>query len=682
MNQIRRTLSFGKSKKAAAPASAAPEAALPSSGATRAPAPQPASSGGGLSRKIKRSLSFQGSSSRKAAQQPAAAVEAIPAAPTKAQSTPVVADGTARPPFPVTPSPKRISAKEFAAGANVHELEELRAPAVSVGGGRPLTRRASSFGRQAKPAAVPPAAPPPPQPIADLQMLHQKKEVKQDLAASQLQRYLQKMTEIDPTPEEDAMTRPGDRQQATRTPEDDLPRLLNSGDAGSKQPSPPALRADPLPASSAPVIHVVASPARKPGQSGMYTGRLDPAETDAPPAALPADFGGADDDPASDGDAAVRADGSRVGVERAASASAAVPDISDGAAAGQSDGGVKPQSFPPPPPKAAKLQANGNSSGAVRTGAAPPPAAAAPPPSAAAQQPLPKRTLNLFKADGGVSAPATANAANGGGAINGDSPDSKPLSLRRRSTVDTASGVTIIGDTAHKMGSSSSSNGTGAATSAAALQVTAKRTLGPVASVSAAAQPPSVVNLKDVTPAADGRSLSLPVQGVIMPSSPAGGFGGGGAAQAYVTAASPGICYMPPATAGAGGAVAPPNGMRLTVQARPAPDASTAFEPTASTAESKPSGGLGIGLKKRLSFGRSKTRKDAAVEPPPPKPAAPPKSAVPTEPSASSRSPNSAGRSPKADGGEMDDDELENYLRDLELNHENNRSQFEKLQND
>ena len=35
MNQIRRTLSFGKSKKAAAPASAAPEAALPSSGATR-----------------------------------------------------------------------------------------------------------------------------------------------------------------------------------------------------------------------------------------------------------------------------------------------------------------------------------------------------------------------------------------------------------------------------------------------------------------------------------------------------------------------------------------------------------------------------------------------------------------------------------------------------------------------
>ena len=30
----------------------------------------------------------------------------------------------------------------------------------------------------------------------------------------------------------------------------------------------------------------------------------------------------------------------------------------------------------------------------------------------------------------------------------------------------------------------------------------------------------------------------------------------------------------------------------------------------------------------------------------------------------------------------MDDDELENHLRDLELNHENNCSQFEKLQND
>ena len=85
------------------------------------------------------------------------------------------------------------------------------------------------------------------------------------------------------------MTRPGDRQQATRTPEDDLPRLLNSGDAGSKQPSPPALRADPLPASSAPVIHVVASPARKPGQSGMYTGRLDP-ESRRAARALPADL--------------------------------------------------------------------------------------------------------------------------------------------------------------------------------------------------------------------------------------------------------------------------------------------------------------------------------------------------------------------------------------------------------
>ena len=405
MNQIRRTLSFGKSKKAAAPASAAPEAALPSSGATRAPAPQPASSGGGLSRKIKRSLSFQGSSSRKAAQQPAAAVEAIPAAPTKAQSTPVVADGTARPPFPVTPAPKRISAKEFAAGANVHELEELRAPAVSVGGGRPLTRRASSFGRQAKPAAVPPAAPPPPQPIADLQMLHQKKEVKQDLAASQLQRYLQKMTEIDPTPEEDAMTRPGDRQQATRTPEDDLPRLLNSGDAGSKQPSPPALRADPLPASSAPVIHVVASPARKPGQSGMYTGRLDPAETDAPPAALPADFGGADD-VRDDGDAAVRAREPRGGGARRVGAALCRTSRRRRC---RPIGRRRQLILPTAAAESRQAPANGNSSGAcVRALLCLPP-----PPRRrrAGAAPLPKRTLNLFKADGGVRS-ATANAAN------------------------------------------------------------------------------------------------------------------------------------------------------------------------------------------------------------------------------------------------------------------------------
>ena len=93
---------------------------------------------------------------------------------------------------------------------------------------------------------------------------------------------------------------------------------------------------------------------------------------------------------------------------------------------------------------------------------------------------------------------------------------------------------------------------------------------------------PSVVNLKDVTPAADGRSLSLPVQGVIMPSSPAGGFGGGGAAGVCDRGLARDLLHAA-CDGGRGGAGAPPNGMRLTVHHDPHP-MRAAFEPTASTA--------------------------------------------------------------------------------------------------
>lgn len=147
MKALRRTLSFGKSEQRATRAAPAPTAAA-------APEQQPPSSG----RKLRRSLSF--SSGGKQQRQPAAPAALVD-----------------------LPSPdsatRRLTAAEFAAGGNVHQIGAVAgAPRT----GAPL-RRANSFGRSAKPSAPAPAAVEP-APVVQQHVLQQR-EAKLGIAESQ-----------------------------------------------------------------------------------------------------------------------------------------------------------------------------------------------------------------------------------------------------------------------------------------------------------------------------------------------------------------------------------------------------------------------------------------------------------------------------------------------------------------
>ena len=628
------------------------------------PAPAPT---GSLSRKIKRSLSFQGSAQKAKANAEAAAGSMSGAMAGASAAT--LADATT-----VESPARRISAKEFAAGANVHAVPLQEQPTA---GGRPLQgmRRASSFGRSpAKPSAIPSGLPPQP----DISSLLEHRKIKQDIAASQLQRYLSKMTEIDPTPEADMEVRPA-RQLVTRTDEDDTPRLEQAvrdvpvPDVGIRADSMPATRRITAGETSVRALSFVSNSKGRPTDQGESAGPQTVGEQPLPSSTLPADFCGH-------------------------------PEVSEGALSDEADDAVR---RPPPPanslpgmlaeppavPPSPQLEhqcsgTNGSApppppppDGGMPPAEPPPLLPYAPPPPEA---PLPKRPLNLFRAPGQPE-PSLSTAVQ---TNSGDVDEGKALSLRRRSTVDTASGVTIIGgsrSTAVSSGSMGNTNALAvtASNNARGQQPGTRATLHPPPPVmppsdgSGTQQLPSVVDLKDLTPAADGRSLSLPIGGV-KPSSPSRAGGSKLITGSAAVEHSPGIRYTQPAF-GNEGRVVPPNGVKAAPEARAAPEMGLLSK------ETKPSSGAGgttlaTGLKKRLSFGRS-----AKKEQPPPKlPGATPtdvqlRSGPSSQPA---KSPPASGgsnnRSPKQKlDGEMDDDELERYLRDLELNHDRERTEFE-----
>ena len=120
------------------------------------------------------------------------------------------------------------------------------------------------------------------------------------------------------------------------------------------------------------------------------------------------------------------------------------------------------------------------------------------------------------------------------------------------------------------------------------------------------------------------------------------------------------------------------DGVQAAPEVRAAPDKS--FLSGAKEGKLSSGGGglpLAAGLKKRLSFGRG-TKKDQAPREPP----SATTSEVQLRPGRAlqpgKKSPGGTNRSPKGGvEGEMDDDELERYLRDLELNHVRERTEFE-----
>ena len=184
MGIIKRTLSFGKKDKTAAPG----DAATPNAAAANAPPAAQTSAG----RRITRSLSFNSSRDKTQKSKP----DAAPAKP-----------GT------------RVSAADFAAGARIPVASAPPEPAPS-GSSKPI-RRAASFGRT-------PRKPAEPDPLAEIARVEvqrkEQKQLKQAIAATDLQRYLEKMTEGEACPEGDADSRTMRPGQKATPAQPDAPR--------------------------------------------------------------------------------------------------------------------------------------------------------------------------------------------------------------------------------------------------------------------------------------------------------------------------------------------------------------------------------------------------------------------------------------------------------------------------
>lgn len=116
------------------------------------------------------------------------------------------------------------------------------------------------------------------------------------------------------------------------------------------------------------------------------------------------------------------------------------------------------------------------------------------------------------------------------------------------------------------------------------------------------------------------------------------------------------------ATGGTGASSVSPTEAAVPTDARAAPES---FQ---QQKDGKPTS-LGTPLKKRLSFGREKKQQA------PKQPAAAPVS--PAFPSTAEKGKGGgAAAAPKAADGDMDDEELDQYLKDLELNHDRERTAF------
>jgi len=215
MKTLRRSLSFSREPKAGsnAPATKYPVVPVPDS-------PPASSSSAG---KLKRSLSFGSRPSRSS----------------RASKEVAAGPGSAAVPVPASESFKRLTASEVAAGAQL-------APSfteTSKRAGAPLQKRSNSFGRHPKkevPAPTPPLQPltltPAVKPATQENLKH--KAQKQDLAASQLQRYLAKMGENDAAaPEGDDDARVGDKPATGARTSGTLAARPASLSAASKSPT-------------------------------------------------------------------------------------------------------------------------------------------------------------------------------------------------------------------------------------------------------------------------------------------------------------------------------------------------------------------------------------------------------------------------------------------------------------
>ena len=149
-----------------------------------------------------------------------------------------------------------------------------------------------------------------------------------------------------------------------------------------------------------------------------------------------------------------------------------------------------------------------------------------------------------------------------------------------------------------------------------------------------------------------------------VPPEPPVANGGSGPSSSSAPEAAPAITYMskpPPSVSGVTKANASPEAAKPS-ELRAAPEGEAAFQTGGAAPKAVKAG---MPLKKRLSFGRDKKKEPAAAAPPPaPLPAAAPQ-------------PKPVAKPVKREG-EMDDEELEQYLMHLELTHDRARDEFEQ----
>ena len=530
MKTIRRSLSFTRDKKAPAPAAApVPAAGVPTAAATRvaapnSPAPAPRKN------QIRRSLSFGSRSKSDASNASAASAEAaVPPAE----------------PF------KRRTAAEVKAGASL-----VQAAPPSMGSTpKSQMKRSNSFGRKAKQENFQPPQPLPlnlPKP-ASVEVLQQKQQ-KQDIAASQLQRYLAKMGENDNPAEPLA---PGVQRPA---PLNDRPPARSAGQAGAAPPG-----------------FVVITPPLPP-TAGADVDEADAAATLPPPQR-----------PSSPTSAPSSASKPRAaGDERPPPPPGGVPG-----------GASLPSGRPPPPPAMeAAGEEGGADGGAHATGAAP--------------QNAPVRLRSLTFGKGGAADPGSPKPPVQLRAFTGGAPDAAGSKLKiARKPVDGA----VAGPEAD----APSSEGVGSRASGGAA---------PTLSV----LPP--------------KSPSLASSGLCSSSASSSRLSAAATGASPGTAAEQAILYMSrPAGGGVGGLSTA--GLN---PSQPSP-------PDEAPAEKK----KGTPLRKKLSFTRDKKAAKPAASPTPNAAAAP---------------------KPAKKDGEMDDDDLEAYLKSLELNQADAKLAFEKAYGD